>query len=122
MSHNSHPDVAPESTYPSLERPEFRSQIPPHLLADASDAEKHIVEQLSILTQFAQWSTTAHISTMESVRKTNGRLIRAEENLKEIQDDKKLLKSGWKAVVVIGGVISGFASFIALIWQTVGGK
>jgi hypothetical protein len=120
MSHDNH--VLPESTYPSLERPDFKSQIPPHLLADASEAEKHIVEQLSVLTQFAQWSTTAHISTMESVRKTNGRLIKAENDIADLQEDKKFLKSGWKVLVVAGGVISGFISFVVMVWQALGKK
>jgi hypothetical protein len=111
-----------DSSYPPLEKPEFQSQIPEHLLVGASDAEKHIISQLSIIKQFSEWSSHAHLTHDQQVRKTNGRLIRAEVAIAKLEEDKKFLKSGWKVLVVIGGVISGFASFIALIWQTLGGK
>lgn len=111
-----------ESTYPPLEKPEFKSQIPEHLLANASDAEKHIVSQLSILTQFAEWSTHAHLDIADQTRRTNGRLTRAETQLERIDEDKRFLKSGWRLAVVVGGVISGFVSFLALLWQTFGSK
>ena len=116
------PDVIPDSTYPVLEKPEFHSQIPEHLLAGASDAEKHIMSQLSIMTSFAEWSVRAHMSTNEQVRRTNGRLIKAEGNIGDIKEDKRFLRSGWKAIVVVAGVISGLVSFLALLWQTFGGK
>lgn len=111
-----------DSTYPPLEKPEFKSQIPEHLLAGMSEAEKHIVSQLSILTQCAEWGVHAHLAVNEQVRKTNGRLLRAETELGHIREDKRFLKSGWRLVVIIGGVISGFVSFLALLYQTFGSK
>lgn len=111
-----------ESTYPPLEKPEFKSQIPEHLLAGASEAEKHIVSQLSILMQSAEWSIHAHLSTDQNVRKTNGRLIRAETDIGHMKEDKRFLKSGWRVVVIVGGVISGFLSLLALLYQTFGPK
>jgi len=76
------------------------------------------MEQMSIMRQHMDWSVHAHLSADRNLRKTNGRLIRTETELSQLKDDKKLLKSGWKIVVVIGGVISGFVSFAALIWKT----
>lgn len=112
--HRSQPSI-PESTYPALERPEFKSQIPPHLLAEASDADKHIMGELSKLGQFSHWSVDAHISTMESVRKTNGRLIRAEEKIKDLEDDRKSFVRGWKLIVTIGVIIGSFVGFVSTL-------
>lgn len=105
----------PESTYPALERPEFKSQIPVHLLAEASDADKHIMGELSKLGQFSHWSVDAHISTMESVRKTNGRLIRAEEKIKDLEDDRTSFVRGWRLIVAICVIIGSFAGFISTL-------
>ena len=111
-----------DSIYPPLEKPEFKSQIPEHLLAGASEAEKHIVSQLSVLTQFADWSVHAHMGTNDQVRRTNGRLVRAETELVHIEEEKQFLRSGWKVLVVIGGVLSGFVSLFSLLWQTFNSK
>jgi hypothetical protein len=76
------------------------------------------MEQMSIMRQHMDWSVQAHLSADRNLRKTNGRLIRTETELSKLEEDKKLLRSGWKVVVIIGGVISGFVSFAALIWKT----
>jgi hypothetical protein len=115
-----HDETVPESSYPSLIAPEFTSQIPEYLLKDASDQDKHILAQLSVMAQISEWSVKAHISTMESVRKTNGRLIRAEEDIKALQEDKKFLKRGWKTVVAVAGVLAGVIAFLIQVWQVLG--
>lgn len=113
------PDKAlPESTYPPLERPTFQSQIPAHLLVDASPAEQHIMSELNILRQCAEWSTNAHLETNRLVRKTNGRLLKAEEDIEEMKDERKSFITGWRAIVAVTGFIMGFVSFIALIWTS----
>ncbi len=115
--------VALDSSYPILQPPgEFHSQIPEHLLVDTSPTERYIMEQISIVRQHMDWSVQAHLSTDRNVRKTNGRLLRVEAEVTHIKEDKKLLKSGWKVLVIIGGAITGFASFLALLWQTFGSK
>ncbi len=119
MSHDQ--KTVPESSYPSLEHPTFKSQIPEYLLRDATDADKHIMAQLSVLTQFSEWSTKAHISTMESVRKTNGRLIKAEDDIVTLKGDKKSVKVGWKVICFIGGAIVTVASTLAAIYEALHG-
>jgi len=114
-SENRTQTTIPESTYPALARPEFTSQIPSHLLADASDADRHIMGELSKLGQFSHWSVDAHISTMESVRKTNGRLIQVEQKIKNIEEDKQSLVRGWKLVVTIGVIIGSFVGFTSTL-------
>lgn len=122
MSDHSDDSVIPDSTYPILEPPgDFKSQIPEHLLVDASTADRYLMEQMSIMRQYMTWSVGAHLSADKNLRRTNGRLMKAEGNIAGLKEDRRFLKSGWKTLVIVGGVISGFASFLALIYQTLGG-
>jgi len=52
-------DTLLESRHPPLVAPAFTSQIPEHLMVDASPSEKHMMAQLSVLTQFSAWSIQA---------------------------------------------------------------
>lgn len=108
-------NIIPDSTYPPLERPEFKSQIPAYLLESASDRDRFIIEQLNILTQFIPWSVEAHISINEMARKTNGKIIRAEVDIEKIKTDRKSEKKGWKFIFLACGVVAGFISFIVTI-------
>ena len=110
-------NTPPESTYPQLDKPEFTSKIPPHLLDDASPAEAHILGELSKLGQFAEWSTRAHLLTHDAVRRTNGRLIKAEGDIDELADEKKSFVSGWRAIVAVTGFLAGAISFLILVYQ-----
>lgn len=101
-------DIAPDSTYPPLLPPvEFKSQIPDHLLMGASDTDRYIMAQISILRQYNDWKVNALVETHSYVRKTNGRLIRAEEDIKDLKADRKSVKVGWKVITaIVGGVIT----------------
>lgn len=115
--------VTPDSTYPPLEPPAaFRSQIPDHLLVDTTPTDRYIMEQISIMRQHMDWSVQAHLSQDRQLRFTNGKVRKHTVDIQGLKDDKKLLKSGWKVLVVICGAVSGLVSFLALIWQTLGSK
>ena len=101
-----------ESPYPPLEKPKFESRIPDYLLDKASPADKYMLEQMSIMSQFIEWSADAHINTNQQVRKTNGRLIQAEGTLEHIKQGKKFFFQGWKMIVATCGVLSGFLALI----------
>ncbi len=116
-SSDSKPEQLPESSYPELVKPDFKSQIPEHLLANSSAAEKHIMAQLSRLSSFADWSVEAHLSTNGAVRRTNGRLLKAEAKLEQIDEDKKFLDRSWKVLVAVGGGLAGLASAVVAIYQ-----
>ena len=105
----------PESTYPVLIKPTFESQIPEPLLEGASPADRYIMEQLSKLSQFADWSVNAHLSTDSSVRKTNGRLIRAERNVADLQKAEDRVIWSWKTLAKVGAGLGGLACFIYYI-------
>ncbi len=117
MSHN-HDDVTPDSTYAQLVAPtEFRSQIPTHLLARASDEDKYIMSELSIGAQYNRWLVNALVETHAQVRRTNGRLIRAEESIKALQGEEKTVKVGWKTVKWIVGAVVTVITVAAAIYE-----
>ena len=108
--------IIPDSTYPQLEMPpEFRSQIPDHLLGEATPSERYIMEQTSIMRQAMDWSVKAHLSADKNLRRTNGRLIRAEDNIDAIKEDRKFWGRGWRFLVTVGGIIGGLISFFILV-------
>lgn len=122
--HSSDDSSKPVSSYAPLEAPaDFRSQIPAHLLTDASPQDKHILEALSVGAQYDQWLVNAAVLTHSQVVRTNGRLLKAEADIKELQEDKQFLKSGWKAIVAVAGVVGGIVSFLVMLYQAfAGGK
>ena len=117
MPPDSNHEQLPESSYPELVKPEFKSQIPEHLLANASPAERHMMEQLSMLASFADWSVEAHLSTNSAVRRTNGRLLKAESKLDEIDKDKQIMSRSWKMLIAVGGGLAGLASGALAAYQ-----
>ncbi len=121
MPHD-HDDVTPDSTYAQLIAPtEFRSQIPTHLLARASDEDKYIMSELSIGAQYNKWLVNALVETHAQVRRTNGRLIRAEEDIKGLKADRKSVKVGWKVITaIVGGTIT-LVTLAVTIYQALHG-
>lgn len=103
-----HDDVTPDSTYPQLIAPaEFKSQIPDYLLTGASAQDRHIMAELSIGAQYNKWLVNALVEAHGLVRRTNGRLIQAEEDIKDIKEARKSIKVGWKVVTfIVGGVVT----------------
>jgi hypothetical protein len=100
---------SPFSTLMPLEKPHFTSQIPAHLLQDATDRDKYILESLSVITQNNNWlvdETIRQSCKLETLEKTvgevktqttltNGRVTRLEDKNtanKESEDElKKIL-------------------------------
>ena len=117
MSHHDE-DVIPDSTYPPLEPPaEFKSQIPEHLLEGSNQTDRYIMEQMSIMRQYSDWSVKALLSQDKNVRLTNGRLRRAEEDIKYLKGEEKSVKVGWKLLVTIAGALITIVTTAALIYQ-----
>ncbi len=117
------PDDTPaESSYPPLHPPpEYTSQIPAHLLVDASEQDKHIMHTLSIGSQYDRWLVEAAIRTHEQVRATNGRLLRAEASIKGLQEDRKAVLSGWKLLTAIAVGAAGVISFLITVYKALNG-
>ncbi len=115
---HSHDDVIPDSTYPPLEAPaEFRSQIPSHLLVGSSQTDRYIMEQMSIMRQYSDWSVKALLSQDKNVRLTNGRLRGAEQDIKALQGEEKTVKVGWRTIKWIGGGVVTVITVAAAIYE-----
>lgn len=97
-----------ESTIPALEKPEFKSDIPPHLLANASENEKYVLEQLSMVMQYVRWSSQVEVDTNHQVRKTNGRVIKLERW-------KEMFSSWWALLLAILTIVGGMAGLVEVI-------
>ncbi len=115
---NNHDDVTPDSTYAPLQPPtEFKSEIPTYLLKDASPQDQHIMEALSIGAQYNRWLVNALVETHSQVRRTNGRLIKAEEDIKHLKGEEKSVKVGWKVIGWIAGAIVTLVTVAASIYE-----
>lgn len=115
-------NVTPDSTYPPLEPPgEFKSQIPEHLMKDASATDRYMMEQMSIMKQYSDWSVKANLGHDRNIRTTNGRLRKAEAEIEGLKDDKRSFISGWRAIAAVAGIISGVVSFLVLLYQAFNG-
>ena len=111
-------DAIPDSTYPALQPPaEFQSQIPDHLLKEASQTDRFLMEQASIMKQAWEWSVKAHLSADRQLRMTNGKVRRAESDLAVLKADKRAIKVSWKTITVIGGVVVAVVSGILSVYQ-----
>lgn len=99
-----------KSDYPELTLPSggFQSNIPSHLLENATKADKWLMEQISKNTQAIEWNNHATIDTNLQVRKTNGRLKDAEQQVIDLKSDVEILKTQM-------GNISPFTTGLATI-------
>ena len=102
----------PESTYPPLEKPVLTSDIPEMLYKNSSEAEKYILNQLSINKQFIAWSIEAQLSTHAAVRRTNGRVIALESWKEKIM---AIFSSWWGICGGLLTLIGGIAGIVQII-------
>lgn len=100
--------IEEESTYPEVKLPELKSDIPAHLLSEASPESKYILEQLSVLSQYAKWSAPVMVEMNTQVRKTNGRLLRVEAW-------KGMFTSWWALLMALVALVGGVAGLIEII-------
>jgi hypothetical protein len=100
--------IEEESSYPEVKLPDLKSDIPVHLLTDASPESKYILEQLSVLSQYAKWSAPVLVETNQQTRKTNGRLLRVEAW-------KGMFTSWWALLMALVALVGGVAGVIEAI-------
>ena len=93
--------------YQELEKPEFKSAIPPHLVNKLSEQEKYLVETLSRMEAQNEWLINAFLEGNRSAIETDLRV-------QELQDWKSMVSSKWAVVaaflvvclpVVIKGIL-----------------
>lgn len=100
------------SSYPPLTKPDFKPTVPDFLLEGASEQDKYIIAQLSLVNQYAQWSITTELSTHEQVLKTNGRVLRAESDVRALKSAVENLQRDMDHVKPVTKVIAGAWRFL----------
>jgi hypothetical protein len=80
--------------YAKLEKPEFHSTIPHHLVDKLSQHEKYLVETLSRMEAQTDW-------TIRAVLEENRGLLETDVRLQEVQEWKKMLCSKWAVIAII---------------------
>lgn len=85
--------------------PPFKSSLPPSLLEDLSDKDKFLYQSIDEMKQGQHWLATkfdAHEKILQEVvaqtTRTNGRLLVAEEKIKEAEPAVKAVKSSMRIV------------------------
>lgn len=106
----------PLSKYPALEKPQFKPMIPAFLTENASDQDKFIIESLSTLSQYVEWSVNTQLLVHDQVRRTNGRLMKAEEQIVDSQADVIGLKTQADAVSPFFKPVAMFSSLWEYRW------
>ncbi len=107
---------------PLLPPEEPKSQIPAHLLVDATPQDQHIMHALSIGAQYDQWLVQALVKTHLQVRTTNGKLLRAEADIVSLKDDRRSIVRGWRFIVAVAAGLSGLISFLVMVYQALAGS
>jgi hypothetical protein len=102
------PTSIPPSDYPAISLPPggFRSNLPEHLLKDASPADRWLMEEMSKNTQATEFSCRAAVDTNAQVRHTNGRVKSAEAKVADLQADVAALKTQMAAVNPLVSTVS----------------
>jgi len=77
--------------YQELEKPEFKSAIPPHLVNKLSEQEKYLVETLSRMEAQNEW-------LIKAVLEGNRSAIETDLRVQELQDWKSMVSSKWAVV------------------------
>lgn len=80
--------------YSELQKPEFKSSIPPHLVDKLSPQEKYLVETLSRMEAQNEWLIKASLENNRAERETDIRV-------QELQDWKTVVTSKWAVVAAL---------------------
>lgn len=123
------------------EVPDFQSDIPEHLLTNASPQDKYIMENISILGQKSNWLTEIQKKQSESLEelkqesaeiiiqttKTNGSVSKLKEQAKEAEDVVKLYNRMAKFISNKVGFLAIFFGFVVFFtyvapWLEINGK
>ena len=80
--------------YPVVQKPEFKSSIPPHLVDKLSPQEKYLVETLSRMESQNEWLIAVVVDNNRAIVETDIRV-------QEVQDWKSIISSKWAIIVGI---------------------
>ena len=100
--------------------PEFRSDIPKHLLKGANPRERYVTETLSKLDQAVKWQSDQLVRLDENHQDTQGKLKRFKDYAQpilakqDLQEEKEKMSKA-RMLLILGGVsvISSFCGACA---------
>jgi hypothetical protein len=79
--------------YQELEKPEFKSAIPLHLVNKLSEQEQYLVGTLSRMEAQNEW-------LIRAVLESNRSIIETDLRVQDVQDWKSMISSKWAVIVV----------------------
>lgn len=69
-----------KSNIPPLKSPEFKSTVPQYMLDSIdNDADRYMVEQMSVMTQQSSWQTHKLLNIYDYTRSINGKVVELEQ-------------------------------------------
>lgn len=89
-----------ESQYPELHIPEggWKSNIPEHLLENASKSDIWLMEEMSKNSQATDFACRGAVDLSRHLRTLNGKTYKTEKATSDLADDVKLLKAQMELV------------------------
>lgn len=120
----SQPNTVMSSDYPDISLPPggFKPKIPTGLLANASDIDKWLIEEMSKNTQATEFACNAAISINQNVQKTNGRLKGAEAHIVDLRTEIAQLKADNLALAAQVMSLAPIANTVATTKTLLGNK
>ena len=82
------------SQYPPLEKPEFKSSIPPYLTQNLTEHERFLVESLSRIEQQAAWLVSCALSQNRAV-------IDIDLRVKSVEKWKSMFTGKWGVLATV---------------------
>lgn len=87
-------DQESQSRYKPIEIPEFKSAIPPHLLAKLPEADRYMVEMVSKMEQQNAWLVTA-------IKDENEAKIELDLRMAKFEKWKTMLCNKWSLIAAV---------------------
>ena len=81
-------EIQHTSRYPELEKQEFKSSIPMHLINKMSEQDQHLVSAMSKMEAQNEW-------IVKVLEDHNKNLIETDLRMQELQDWKSMVSSKW---------------------------
>ena len=99
---------------PKLECPEFKPSIPSHLIKDAPDAQRFLMERISVLIQQQKWQNEHLAQVHDYCKFVNGKLVKLEEfkNSEEVRLEVREKSFKWKKYFVLLMLVVGYPVYL----------
>ena len=116
-------DLSEFSNIPAIGVPEFKSQIPDYLLAQADNQTRYLIQSMSVQTQTLQWLCNLGVEQNVQLRQLEGKcavleksstdlFTRLETRVKDVEIWKDKITGFWPAC---GAVMTIGCSIVAVI-------